>query len=119
MVHCASGISRSVAVCCAYLMLRGKIPYDKALAQIRQTRTLANPNFGFQRQLKSLENCGYDLSKAIELYEKLEKEESATDSVRNGREQANAFHSEVDHFEEAIMSMDFQALLEAQDNYIL
>lgn len=119
LVHCASGISRSVAVCCAYLMLREKISYEDALTRIRKKRNMANPNFGFQRQLHCLEKCDYILQKALELYAKLEQDESSTDTVRKTREQANNFHAEVDRVEEEIMATKTENILRKQDKYIL
>ena len=119
LVHCASGVSRSVAVCCAYLMNRDKIPYELALSHIKQIRPLANPNFGFQRQLQLFENCGHDLPKALAAYQELEANESATDAVRRGREQANLFHSTVDQLEETIVAMDAADLLKRQGSIIM
>lgn len=69
LVHCASGVSRSVAVCAAYLMTMNRgmdkiahsdIMYIKAaeaIASIASVRKYANPNLGFRRQLEILERC--------------------------------------------------------------
>jgi len=45
------GKSRSATVVCAYLMQRYDITPDQALAQIRETRPLCEPNDGFWKQL--------------------------------------------------------------------
>ena len=119
LVHCASGISRSVAVCCAYLMAHFRLSFDEALEKIRVKRPLGNPNFGFHRQLRCLERCQVNLQKALELYKKLEKEESSTDAVRNTREKANDYHRHVDTIEEHIMSLKHDELLRDQDGFIM
>ena len=120
LVHCASGISRSAAVCCAYLMIRCRMTYDEALNTVQESgRSLASPNFGFQRQLRCLEQCQYDLSKTQEYYQCLEEKESSSSAVRTCRMKANEFHSQVDHYEERIISMDEQDLLQEQDKLIL
>jgi len=119
LVHCASGISRSVAVCCAYLMLRDRVPYDQALASVRKERPMAHPNFGFERQLRCLEKSHYDLGKSLALFEQLEEKESSTDTVQRCRDQANKFHAEVDRVEEEIMAAKSSSLLRKQDRYIL
>lgn len=46
------GKSRSATVTCAYLMRRYGITAEQALAQIRETRPLCEPNEGFWKQLE-------------------------------------------------------------------
>ncbi|KAL1744947.1 protein-tyrosine phosphatase-like protein [Schizophyllum fasciatum] len=51
LVHCAEGVSRSVAVAAAYLVkAHGRSPMD-ALRHIAARRRVARPNFGFVQQL--------------------------------------------------------------------
>ncbi|KAL1716470.1 protein-tyrosine phosphatase-like protein [Schizophyllum commune] len=51
LVHCAEGVSRSVAVAAAYLVkAHGRTPMD-ALRHIAARRRIARPNFGFVQQL--------------------------------------------------------------------
>ena len=56
-MHCASGVSRSVSICCAWLMLTSDSDHtlEAALQAIRKDRSQANPNAGFKQQLLSLE----------------------------------------------------------------
>jgi protein-tyrosine phosphatase len=51
LVYCFQGKSRSVAVCCAYLMKRAGLSFEKALRRIRLTRPVAEPNIGFSLAL--------------------------------------------------------------------
>ncbi|KAL1761269.1 protein-tyrosine phosphatase-like protein [Schizophyllum commune] len=51
LVHCAEGVSRSVAVAAAYLVkAHGRTPME-ALRHIAARRRIARPNFGFVQQL--------------------------------------------------------------------
>ena len=52
IIHCAMGVSRSATVACAYLMNKFSLSPEEALGMIRKARPLANPNEGFQEQLK-------------------------------------------------------------------
>lgn len=51
LVHCAQGISRSVAVVCAYLMESFGWTPGEALRFVKSKRRVANPNAGFCAQL--------------------------------------------------------------------
>lgn len=55
LVYCHSGSSRSIALIIAYMILEYGYSYDNALAYIRSKYTHAHPNFGFQQQLRALE----------------------------------------------------------------
>ena len=46
------GKSRSATAVCAYLMRRYGVTPDQALAQIRESRPLCEPNEGFWKQLE-------------------------------------------------------------------
>ena len=52
LVHCHAGISRSVSILIAYLMVVENLSFDEALFSIRKVRPEANPNDGFVNQLK-------------------------------------------------------------------
>jgi len=55
LVHCASGVSRSVSAVCGYLMEYEKLSLEKAISLIRKARPIAKPNPGFWEQLTSYE----------------------------------------------------------------
>ena len=57
LVHCLAGISRSVSIIIAYLMIVEKLTYNQALDSIRQIRPEVNPNPGFAYQLRL---CQFD-----------------------------------------------------------
>ncbi len=51
LVHCTQGISRSAALCIAYIMYNRKVPYDEAFKGVKSIRGVSNPNIGFTCQL--------------------------------------------------------------------
>lgn len=55
LVHCYQGVSRSVTIVCAYLMIQLRLTAVAALDVVRQTRPTAGPNSGFLRALRKLE----------------------------------------------------------------
>lgn len=54
LVHCSMGISRSVGIVVAYLMKEKNMSYGKAIDYVRKRRPIANPNYSFVQQLKTL-----------------------------------------------------------------
>lgn len=52
LVHCMAGISRSVTVMCAYLMIVNGWSVDVTLRRIRRVRPQVQPNHGFMRALE-------------------------------------------------------------------
>ncbi|CAG2109222.1 unnamed protein product [Medioppia subpectinata] len=52
LVHCNAGVSRSTAICTAYLMTKEKMTFTDALNAIREARPFSKPNDGFMRQLQ-------------------------------------------------------------------
>lgn len=71
LVHCAFGISRSAAVCAAWLMHSSQdrqlpLSLESAIAQIRAVRPDASPNIGFLASLRALEQCRGNLQAARE-----------------------------------------------------
>jgi protein-tyrosine phosphatase len=55
LVHCSAGISRSVSIVVAYLMKEKNVSYDNAIDYIRKRLPIANPNYSFVKQLKTLQ----------------------------------------------------------------
>ncbi|WZN63770.1 MAP kinase phosphatase 1 [Chloropicon roscoffensis] len=51
LVHCTQGISRSAALCVAYVMQSKGMPYEEAFRAVKAARPITNPNIGFTCQL--------------------------------------------------------------------
>lgn len=102
LVHCASGVSRSVAVCCAWLMSRKELSFEQSLAQIRLNRPLSSPNIGFKIQLNFLQQVNGDIHAAIELFKTTMGSRKIADIIFEQREAANSLHASVDFLEERI-----------------
>lgn len=106
IVHCASGISRSVSVCCAWLMTREHLTYEDSLQLIRQNRPLAMPNLGFHAQLNILSDLiktqasTKDVIKlARDTYKAKLGGQTVMDALFTQRTYANELHSSVDGME--------------------
>lgn len=56
LVHCMAGISRSTSIVAAYIMAVTQLNWKDALKAIKCCRSIANPNYGFQRQLQDFCN---------------------------------------------------------------
>mmetsp|Transcript_16476 Transcript_16476/g.17131 ORF Transcript_16476/g.17131 Transcript_16476/m.17131 type:complete len:163 (+) Transcript_16476:3-491(+) len=52
LIHCAAGISRSSTFTCCYLMKKNGITFEEAYKIVQSGRSIACPNYGFQKQLK-------------------------------------------------------------------
>jgi len=55
LIHCQMGISRSATIVISYLMISAGMKLDTAIAHIRRLRPVINPNRGFLKQLRALE----------------------------------------------------------------
>lgn len=55
LVHCLAGVSRSVTVSVAYIATVTEHSWRTSLDAVRQSRQVANPNYGFQKQLQQFE----------------------------------------------------------------
>mmetsp|Transcript_16136 Transcript_16136/g.21043 ORF Transcript_16136/g.21043 Transcript_16136/m.21043 type:complete len:196 (+) Transcript_16136:2-589(+) len=107
LVHCASGVSRSVAVCASFLTDRYEnVDLNSALETISRVRTFANPNLGFRRQLQLLENCNGDVDAAKEMFSKYQSN-LVEDTIRQ-RNIVNELHSRIDDIEVSIASIKSQ-----------
>ncbi|CDO77073.1 hypothetical protein BN946_scf184473.g17 [Trametes cinnabarina] len=63
LVHCQAGMSRSVAIVAAYLMVSQGLDPESALAVIRKSRPNVQPNEGFMRQLEIFYKASFKVSK--------------------------------------------------------
>jgi protein-tyrosine phosphatase len=64
LVHCAMGVSRSAALCAAWLIARKQMSLQQAMDTIRLVRPEVCPNLGFIASLRALEGCDGDIDKA-------------------------------------------------------
>lgn len=51
LVHCVQGVSRSVAICMSYLILKHEFTFGQAYQHLRDIRGIASPNSAFWAQL--------------------------------------------------------------------
>ena len=106
LIHCASGISRSVSICCGWLIIRKQMSFEEAFNMIRQFRPRANPNVGFRAQLKTLEDCKGDVRLALTTHNSLLCGNSINDILRNQRETACKFQEEITDIENQMKEYD-------------
>lgn len=52
LVHCGSGISRSVSFAIAYFIGEKGMTYEEAIKHVKEKRKIANPNQGFEKELR-------------------------------------------------------------------
>ncbi|KAI0642554.1 hypothetical protein C8Q79DRAFT_982660 [Trametes meyenii] len=64
LVHCQAGMSRSVSIVAAYLMVSQGSDPDGALDVIRKVRPEVQPNEGFMRQLEIFHKASFKVSKS-------------------------------------------------------
>ncbi|XP_072169686.1 dual specificity protein phosphatase 22-like [Diadema setosum] len=55
LIHCLAGVSRSVTLTVAYMMTVTDYKWEDCLRAVKISRSVAHPNFGFQRQLQEYE----------------------------------------------------------------
>mmetsp|Transcript_4438 Transcript_4438/g.8017 ORF Transcript_4438/g.8017 Transcript_4438/m.8017 type:complete len:270 (-) Transcript_4438:179-988(-) len=101
LIHCASGVSRSVSVCVAYLIARGGLSYEEALEAVKVNREQACPNLGFQQQLKILEQSNGNVAVALENWSQ-KAGEDVMGRALNERGAANSLHGRLDVLEDEI-----------------
>jgi protein-tyrosine phosphatase len=63
LVHCARGVSRSAAVCAAWLISRQRYSLTESLDLLRSVREV-NPNMGFLAGLRAIETCNGNILQA-------------------------------------------------------
>ena len=79
LVHCAFGISRSAAICAAWLISRHAMTLPEALQEIRNVRPGASPNMGFIAGLRALEQCNGNIEAAIQRIRPRQNEQETDD----------------------------------------
>ena len=84
LIHCQQGVSRSTALCIAYLMLDGSREYEDAYAQVRAIRGITRPNFGFIAQLKAwrVRMQGWEAAAAAQERNAIESRTAGSDTQR-------------------------------------
>lgn len=102
LVHCASGVSRSVSTCIAWLLVRQGLTLDQALTQLRMGRPNGSPNMGFHLQLQQLERNPHDLLACSSAFRAQLSGSSLLDTVRTQRERANDLFARADALEKAV-----------------
>lgn len=101
LVHCASGVSRSVGTVVAWLIARRQLSLADALALARTARPQGHPNVGFAVQLQVLEREGGDVAAAIKAW----SAQASSDALGRARERrvaANETHAAADALEEQL-----------------
>lgn len=53
LVHCDAGVSRSASIVIAYIMRKNRCDYESAFNQVRNKRSIIDPNTGFVKQLRT------------------------------------------------------------------
>jgi len=92
LIHCARGVSRSAAVCSAWLISRGGYTLEESLNLIRSARQV-NPNLGFLAGLRAIEKCNGNVQKARERLTQSRNKPSGKDlpkeKVKEGNNETN------------------------------
>jgi len=117
LVHCASGVSRSVTVCVAFMMIESNFTVGDALRSVRSARKFANPNLGFKKQLELLEKCNGDITEAEKMYSMLNYD--IMEDTAQQREKANDIHARVDEVEIRIASESHESKAQATSQELL
>ncbi|KAM9244188.1 dual specificity protein phosphatase 12 [Dugong dugon] len=68
LVHCHSGVSRSVAVVTAFMMKTEQLTFEKAYENLRTVNPEAKMNEGFEWQLKLYQVMGYEVDTSSAIY---------------------------------------------------
>ncbi|XP_077012819.1 dual specificity protein phosphatase 12 [Tamandua tetradactyla] len=68
LVHCHSGVSRSVAVVTAFMMKTDQLTFEKAYENLQTVQPEAKMNEGFEWQLKLYQAMGYEVDTSSAIY---------------------------------------------------
>jgi len=106
LVHCASGISRSVTLCIAWLMLRKGLSLEAALQRVTSVRKAAEPNFGFMQSLRLLDeqagDPGQRLKQAQAAWRTANNEDKRDAAVQKMRRAADKLSERANMLEEML-----------------
>ncbi|XP_041454824.1 dual specificity protein phosphatase 22-like [Lytechinus variegatus] len=92
LIHCLAGVSRSVTLTVAYMMTVTDYKWEDCLRAVKTCRTVAHPNFGFQRQLQE-----YEYSKLTEFKQDIRlrfPEYSADEDIKKMQALLEKYHQE-------------------------
>lgn len=123
LVHCASGISRSVSVVVAWMLHKNQVKTVKeCLEIIASKRPYVNPNIGFRVQLQALEECDGNIEKANEKFKEtlLAASNGASTAnftlvLVNQRHKASDIHFRVDDIEVRVKDSEFKKQSESDN----
>jgi len=108
LIHCSGtiGLSRSTAVCIAYLMNKEKQKFDEAFNNVKEARSFVKPNEGFTKQLKEYEvklrgaqeakDSGIDDPFAMRKKQEIEKEKAMVAGAASVKNRMKMFGSTLD-----------------------
>jgi len=98
LVHCASGISRSVTAIVSWLMKYESCRFEDAIAKVQKHRQYAKPNVGFNVQMEILGKNDGDIKKSIREWESMNSTQWMREATQK-RHLANQIHADVDRLE--------------------
>jgi protein-tyrosine phosphatase len=103
LVHCASGVSRSVTAIVTWLIAHHNFSSKEALEAVKKHRSYARPNSGFKCQIDILQKHSGNISESIKEWDSI----NATGRIENATKlllSANEIHADVDNLEVQIQS---------------
>merc|ERR1712232_86307 len=104
LVHCASGISRSVTAIVSWLMIYHDSTFDDAITKVRKSRPLAKPNAGFTLQMETLSRHNGNIETSIKDWKSMNTSKLLYEATEK-RRLANQIHSDVDDLEIQIQQL--------------
>ena len=88
LLHCRQGVSRSAAVCCAYLMVKRDATFEDVFQFLVSKRASVNPNLGFVMSLVEFQKVSGVLHHALEekqIQEGTDNDITTADVITPGR----------------------------------
>lgn len=108
LIHCAGtiGLSRSTAICIAYLMNKEKQKFDEAFNNVKEVRSFVKPSEGFTKQLKEYQvklmgaqeakDSGIDDPFALRKKQEIEQEKAMVAGAASVKNRMKMFGSTLD-----------------------